>query len=164
MSGVAIIAYSGQGFSPRGEKGRYVLPPAFRKAVTESSDGRVLCIASHERWKCLTGFGLSRKQALYDEIDREEERALRLGRDFDREMRQHQLFGFTEVPFDASGRFILPDHLGELAGLSDALYFQGAGTFFTLWNPEELYRMGEGWEGAQAACRKLAAEMKGRKG
>ena len=163
MSRATNIAYSGQGFSPRGEKGRYVLPPAFRKAVTESSDGRILCIASHERWKCLTGFGLSRKQALYDEIDREEERALRLSRDFDREMRQHQLFGFTEVPFDASGRFILPEHLVDLAGLTDGVYFQGAGTFFTLWNPDELYRMGEGWEGAQAACRKLAVETRGQR-
>ena len=28
----ALAGYSGQGFSPRGDKGRYVLPPAFRNA------------------------------------------------------------------------------------------------------------------------------------
>ena len=36
--------------------------------------------------------------------------------------------------------------------------FHGAGSFFTLWSPEELYRMGAGWEAAQAACRALLAE------
>ena len=45
-----------------------------------------------------------------------------------------------------------------LSAILLVLYFQGAGSFFTLWNPEELYRMGAGWEGAQAACRKLQAD------
>ena len=44
-----------------GEKGRFVLPPDFRKAVRDSGMGeRVLCLAKHPRWKCLIGFGLGR--------------------------------------------------------------------------------------------------------
>ena len=59
--------YSGQGFSLIGEKGRFVLPPDFRKAVRDSGQGeRVLCLAKHPRWKCLTGFGLSRVEVLVD--------------------------------------------------------------------------------------------------
>lgn len=157
--------YSGQGFSLRGEKDRFVLPPAFRKAVKESSDGRILCLAKHERWNCLTGFGLSRRDELDAQIDREEDQAIRRGQDFDRDLRAMQLFGFIEIPFDESGRFIMPGHLVELGQLNDGVYFQGAGSFFTLWNPKELYAMGAGWEGAQAACRTLEAETsaKGRK-
>lgn len=161
MQGAGQVIYSGQGFSQKGEKNRFVLPPAFRKAVAESSDGKVLCLAKHERWNCLTGFGLSRRDELETQIDREEERALRLGRDFDADLRRLQLFGFAEIPFDASGRFIMPDHLAGLGCLTGGVYFHGAGSFFTLWNPEELYRMGEGWEGAQAACRALAGEPPG---
>lgn len=159
------FSYSGQGFSQRGEKGRFVLPPAFRKAVKESSEARVLCLAKHERWSCLTGFGLSRRDELDAQIDREEEQAIRRGADFDRDLRSMQLFGFVEVPFDESGRFVMPDHLAELGSLDEGVYFQGAGGFFTLWNPAELYLMGTGWEGAQAACRKLEADAlsKGRK-
>ncbi|RKF21296.1 division/cell wall cluster transcriptional repressor MraZ [Altericroceibacterium spongiae] len=152
------MGYSGQAFSLRGEKSRYVLPPAFRKPVTESSDGRILCLAKHERWNCLTGFGLSRRGELETQIDREEERALRLGRDFDRDMRAMQLYGFSQLPFDASGRFVMPDHLAELGRLEKGVFFQGAGSFFLLWNPEELYQMGPGWEPAQAACRQLETE------
>ena len=153
------ISYSGQGFSLRGEKGRFVLPPQFRKSVRESSDGnRTLCLAKHERWNCLTGFGLSRKNAFTAQIDREELLAIQRGHEFDRDLRQIQLFGFTEVPFDDSGRFVLPDHLLDLGRVEDGLFFQGAGDFFVLWNPQEIDTMGTGWEGAKAACAMLAAE------
>ncbi len=155
MEGTAAISYSGQDFSLRGEKNRFVLPPQFRKMVKDSSDGRILCLAKHDRWDCLTGFGLSRKNDFAAQLDREE--AL-YGREFDRDLRATQLYGFAEVPFDDSGRFIMPDHLIDLGKVEDGLFFSGAGTFFTIWNKAELDKMGKGWEGAQAACTKLAAE------
>ncbi|MEM7666861.1 MAG: division/cell wall cluster transcriptional repressor MraZ [Pseudomonadota bacterium] len=156
----AFGGYSGQAYSPAGDKGRFVLPPAFRKAVKESSGGsKILCLAKHERWNCLTGFGLSRKEELEDQLDREEERALRLNRDdFDRDLRAMQLFGFAEVPFDDSGRFIMPDHLRTLGKVEDGLYFHGGGRFFTIWNPVQLSEMGEQWESAQVACANLVAD------
>ncbi|MCP5395954.1 MAG: division/cell wall cluster transcriptional repressor MraZ [Sphingomonadaceae bacterium] len=150
--------FSGQAYSPQGDKGRFVLPPLFRKAVRDSSDGRVLCLAKHERWNCLVGFGLSRKAELEEQLDREERIAIETGKDFDRDLRAMQLFGFVEVPFDDSGRFVMPDHLATLGKVEDGLYFQGAGRFFTIWNPAELEQMGAGWESAQAACANLVAE------
>ena len=158
VAGVQPTGYSGQGFSLKGEKGRFVLPPAFRKAVRESSEGRILCLAKHDRWNCLTGFGLSRHAEFAAQLEREEDLAIKRGEDFDRDLRAMQLYGFVEVPFDDSGRFVMPEHLAELGQLDAGVYFQGAGSFFTLWNPEELFRMGAGWEGAQAACRKLQAD------
>lgn len=153
------FSYRGQGFSPRGEKGRFVLPPLFRRVVRESSDGqRILCLAKHERWCCLAGFGLSRMDDFARQIDREEEAAIQRGEPYDRDLRSSQLYGFSEVPFDDSGRFVLPDHLAELGKLSDQIFFQGGGPFFTIWDPEELGRMGPGWEAAQAAARALTAE------
>ena len=104
------------------------------------------------------GFGLSRKEELEDQLDREEERMLRLGRDFDRDLRAMQLFGFVELPFDDSGRFVMPDHLRTLGRVESGLYFQGAGRFFTIWNPDELAQMGSEWESAQAACANLVAD------
>ena len=150
--------YSGHGFSFRGEKNRFVLPPAFRKAVAESSGDRILCLAKHERWNCLTGFGLSRREEFAAQLDKEEEAAIRREQDFDRDLRAMQLYGFAEIPFDASGRFVMPDYLADLGQLEKGVYFQGGGGFFTMWNPEQLYCQGAGWEGPQATCRKLAAE------
>ena len=151
--------YRGQGFSLRGEKGRFVLPPSFRKVIRESSeDQRVLCVAKHDRFDCLTGFGLSRLDRLEEELDREESRAYQAGREFDRDTRSAQLFGFAEVPFDDSGRFILPDFMVGLAGLDDQLFFQGGGQFFTIWNPEKLFAMGTEWEAAKAACKAMMTD------
>ncbi len=158
----AFGGYNGQAYSPAGEKGRFVLPPAFRKAVKESSGGnRTLCLAAHDRFDCLIGFGLSRTEKLDVQLDREEERAIRLGlHDFDREVRAAQLFGFEQLPFDDSGRFVMPEHLRDLGKVGDGLYFQAAGEFFFVWSPEELARMGSEWKGAQAACAKLIAAAK----
>ncbi|TMM48797.1 division/cell wall cluster transcriptional repressor MraZ [Qipengyuania marisflavi] len=155
--------YSGQAYSPAGDKGRFVLPPLFRKALKESSEGRVLCIAKHPTWNCLTGFGLSRKLELETQLDREEELAYRASRDFDRDTRASQLFGFVELPFDDSGRFVMPDHLRDLGRIEDGLYFQGGGRFFTLWNPAELESMGDDWASAKAACASFLADSKGTK-
>ncbi|QUL36555.1 division/cell wall cluster transcriptional repressor MraZ [Erythrobacter sp. JK5] len=155
----AFGGYSGQAYSLSGDKGRFVLPPAFRKAVKDSSGSKVLCLAAHDRFDCLIGFGLSRTEKLHEQLDREEERAIRLNQDnFDREVRAQQLFGFEQLPFDDSGRFVMPDHLRDLGKVDDGLYFQGAGDFFFVWNPEELARMDSAWKGAQATCAKLVTE------
>lgn len=154
--------YGGQGFSLRGEKSRYVLPPAFRKAITDNSDQRVLCLARHDRWPCLSGFGLDRPDTFEALLDKEEDRATRLGQDFDRELRSMNLWNFEQVPFDSSGRFVLPDTLAELGGLGNSIYFQGIGPFLTLWDPARLYAMGTGFEGPQAYCRKAEADAAGK--
>ncbi len=159
------FSYSGQGYSPRGEKNRFVLPPQFRRVVRDSSGGaRVLCLAKHDRWDCLTGFGLSRAGDLESQIDREEALAATRGEAFDRELRAVQLYGFAEVPFDDSGRFIMPDYLIGLARLEDGLFFQGAGGVFTIWSPAELAKQGEGWAAAKGACLALVAEAASAKG
>ena len=158
----AFGGYSGQAYSPSGDKGRFVLPPAFRKAVKESSGGnRILCLAAHDRFDCLIGFGLSRTDKLNEQLEREDERAIRLGlADFDRDVRAQQLFGFEQLPFDDSGRFVMPDHLRDLGKVGEGLYFQGAGDFFFVWNPAELAQMDAAWKGAQASCAKLVAAPK----
>lgn len=158
---VAVLgAYSGQAYSPCGDKGRFVLPPAFRKAVKSASGGsKTLCLVGHERFNCLVGFGLSRIDKLHEQLDREEERAIRLKQNsFDRDARAGQLFQFEQFPFDDSGRFVMPENLREICEAGDGLFFQGAGDFFFLWSPHVLAQMDSAWRGAQAACKRLVAE------
>ncbi len=154
-------AYSGYAYSPAGDKGRFVLPPAFRKAVKTSSGGsKTLCLAAHDKFGCLVGFGLSRIEKLQKKLDDEQERATRTNaEDFDYDTRAQQLFGFEQVPFDDSGRFVMPEYLRDLGLGGDGLFFQGAGDFFLIWPPEELERMGPAYKAAQAACRKQLADV-----
>lgn len=158
----AFAGYNGQAYSPAGEKGRFVLPSEFRKAVKESSGGnRTLCLGAHGKFDCLIGFGLSRIDQLNAQLDREEDRAIaRKDYDFDRDVRAQQLFGFSQLPFDDSGRFVMPEHLRGLGKVEDGLYFHAAGDFFFVWAPEELKRMGLEWKSAQAACEALMASAR----
>jgi len=150
--------YSGQGFSLQRDKNRFVLPAQFRGTLKESSGRPVLCLAKHDRWKCLMGFGLSRVDEFAALIDREQDMAVKSGKDYDADKRSMDLYGFHEVPFDGSGRFVLPEALVTTANVDNQLYFHGAGAFFTAWNPSELSKMGEGWESAQAMCASLASK------
>ena len=158
------IRYNGRGFSLRGEKNRLALPASLRKDVVASSGGeRVLCLAKHHSWTCLIGFGRSRIDTFDAYLDSEQERATRLGKEFDRDALAMSLYAYDEVPFDASGRFVLGDDLAELGNLRDEVFLNGAGEFFTLWNPDELYAMGAPFDAAKVFCRKLQADAaKGR--
>ena len=153
------IRYNGKGFSPRGEKNRFVLPACLRKDVIASSGGeRMLCLIKHDRWPCLTGFGLSRIDAFDEILDKLEEKATRLGKDFDRDARSMLLYGYEEIPFDLSGRFVLSEDLSDMGKIGDEVFFHGAGEVLTLWNPDELHAMGEELAAAQASCRKWQAD------
>ena len=150
--------YSGQGFSLQRDKSRFVLPAPFRSTLRESSNGPIVCLGKSEELNCIIGFGVSRKADMVEQYDREERIALERGTPFDAVKRGMELFGFHEVPFDDSGRFILPEAVATCANIDDELYFHGAGRFFTAWYPAELAKMSGGWEGAQAICESLAAK------
>lgn len=157
MASQVFSGFSGRGFSLAGDKGRFTLPAPFRSAVKDSSGGRTLCLDKHPELNCLVGFGLSRMADLEAQLDREEDRA---DGAFDRDTRAAQLFGFVQLPFDDSGRFVMPDYLRQLGHVGEALFFQGGGRSFTIWNPDELMQMGDAWAAAKAACAQFQAEVK----
>lgn len=147
--------YWGNGMSPRGDKGRFVLPPAFRDAVKAASGNNpILCLDLHHKYPCLVGFGLSRAEGFADQLLYEERMALNRGEPFNRDQRAQQLGGFESCKFDDSGRFILPDYLGEAIEARDALYFHGGVSEITIWAPDVLLAI-DGWDNAKLKCRKL---------
>ncbi|MBH5323288.1 division/cell wall cluster transcriptional repressor MraZ [Aurantiacibacter sediminis] len=137
--------YRGEGFSLRGEKDRFVLPPMFRKTFEALGDDRVLCVTTHHKYPCLTAFGHSSIDKFEDILNREEDNAVRRDLDFDRDEREMQLYSHHEVPFDGSGRFILPPRYCKVGGISHNICFIGGGTFITLWDLDRLGQMGGSW-------------------
>jgi len=159
----AFGGYAGQAYSPAGDKGRYVLPPDFRNGIKLASGGhKTLCLARHhkwkEGWKCLVGFGLNYEAQLEDILKHEEEMAVRAREPFDRDRRRMSLFSYRKVPFDDSGRFIMPEALRARAKINGGVYFNGMGTFFTLWAPEMLGELGEDFEDILMDCEDAMAE------
>ncbi|MFM9937232.1 MAG: division/cell wall cluster transcriptional repressor MraZ [Novosphingobium sp.] len=155
--------YRGQGFSPRGEKNRFVLPAGFRQTVRDASEGkRALCLDKHHNLPCLVGFGESYAAGFDEQIAHEEEIAIKRGEPFNRDVREAQLCGYDVVSFDESGRFVLPEYLGEQAGIADQLYFHGGIRKFTIWAPDVLFTMGPEWDSAKSSCRAKMAEHAGK--
>ena len=154
MLAASPVIYGGQGFSPKGDKFRYVLPANFRKLVTESSRGEnTLYVTRHESWNCLIGFGKSYCEKLDAEIDRDHEMAVRAGQPFDRAARDLVFGNIVEIAYDNSGRLIIPAYLREIAGIDDQVYFHATRETFTMWAPDVLDRQeGSQWAVAKAAC------------
>lgn len=158
MAGQPFI-YSGQGFSLQRDKNRFVLPNVLRSTVRDSSGKDVLCLAKHPEWKCLVGFGMSRVDEFEAQLDQEQARADAAGREFKRDKRAMALYTYQQVPFDGSGRFVVPDALAGLGGIGEGIFFQGLGRTFVLWSPEELYKLADDsdFEAAIATCRAMAS-------
>ncbi len=137
MSGVFV--YSGSALSAIDDKGRLSVPSVLRKDLIASSEGRILCLGTHEKWDCLVGFGLSRKAEMIAEIDREEDIAIARGEPYDRDAAGARKFSsLQELSFDASGRFVIPPMLQAVADMSEHVMFHGNGSTFCLWDPQTL--------------------------
>jgi len=103
-----------------------------------SSDSKVL-IDPHAADPCLTAADLGWSDILMAQIERDEARALDAGQPIDRHNSARNAFGRGDsVPFDASGRFILPPFLRMKAKLDDLAFFIGAGNTFEIWSPTML--------------------------
>lgn len=133
--------YQGFALNAVDAKGRVAIPAAFRSVIEANSDGRFVLIGRHEKDPCLSAFDRGWLRVRKDRIDRDENLALAAGRPFDRLNEERRAFGQSEdLPFDASGRFILPSILRKRAGieLGGLAYFTGAGGTFEIWNPYTL--------------------------
>lgn len=156
------IRYNGKGFALRGEKNRLALPLELRKDVLASSGGeRILCLALHHEFDCLIGFGTSRVATFDKWLEDEQRRYTELGKDFNHSAVSMALYSYETVPFDASGRFVLDDDNAELGFIENEVFFNGAGDFFTIWNPDILLKMeGREFRQAQISCRNARGKAK----
>lgn len=131
--------FTGHALNAIDAKGRVAIPSGLRQAVEINGDGRNLIIAKHETDPCLIGYDRGWSALLHARLGRTEDRAADSGRDYDRFNANRRAFGLVEdVPFDASGRFILPPMLRDRAQLGDLALFLGTGDTFEVWNPRLL--------------------------
>ena len=131
--------FTGHALNAIDAKGRVAIPAGLRQTIEANGDGRNLVVAKHEIDACLTGYDRGWARLLHDRLTRAEDRAIDAGREFDRHNPNRRAFALVEdVPFDSSGRFILPAMLRERAGLDDWALFLGAGDTFEIWNPKQL--------------------------
>jgi MraZ protein len=131
--------YKGHVLNAIDAKGRVAIPASLRAAIERNGEGRSLIIAIHPLDPCLTGYDRGWSNLLHDRLEREENRERDAGRAFDYHNNNRRAFGVVdEVPYDSSGRFILPTFFRAKAKLEDLALFVGTGNTFEIWNPRLL--------------------------
>lgn len=120
-------------------KGRVAIPAPLRAVIERNSGERVVVLAIGDGDDCLIGYDGNWSDDLRADIRKAETRALDTGAEFDRKTPKRLGFGATEpVPFDISGRFILPPVFRKLGKLDDLAFFYATGDTFEIWNPHVL--------------------------
>ena len=132
-------------------KGRLSVPAFIRSVIERRSDAKTLILGSHEVDPCLTAYDRNYARILYNENERR--RLIEEGADPTAHFsRARRTFGVTEeVPYDTSGRIILPTMMRRRGKIEDLALFVGTGGTFEIWNPHLALESGD------ADLRELAA-------
>lgn len=134
--------FQGSALNAVDAKGRLAVPAFVRNVIERRSDARAIVIGAHEVLPCLTAYGRGYARNLYSEMERrrlvEEEKG---GSVDDHYARAHRLFGMVEdVPYDPSGRIVLPPMMRRKGELQELALFLGTGETFQIWNPKLLLK------------------------
>ena len=129
--------FQGSALNAVDAKGRLSVPTFVRGVIERRSDARAIVVGAHEVAPCLTAYGRNYAQSLFNELERrrlaEEDRGGTLD---DHYARARRLFGMTEeVPYDTSGRIILPPMMRRKGKIEDLALFVGVGGIVEIWNP-----------------------------
>jgi len=137
--------FQGSALNSVDAKGRLSVPAFVRSVIERSSDARALVVGAHEVSPCLTGYGRNYARNLFADLERR--RLLQEDRDGaieDHYARARRLFGMTEdVPWDTSGRIVLPPMMRRKGRIEDMALFVGVGGIVEIWNPRVALAEGD---------------------
>ncbi|MDQ3477699.1 MAG: division/cell wall cluster transcriptional repressor MraZ [Pseudomonadota bacterium] len=119
-------------------KGRVSVPAFLRTVIERRGDARTIVLAKHETFPALSAYDPayaalkhSKLERLFEKQEGDAEAAL--------DYQQRNLMAFAaseEVPYDSSGRVLLPPMMRRNGEIEDLALFLGAGETFQIWNPK----------------------------
>jgi MraZ protein len=136
--------FQGSALNAVDAKGRLSVPAFVRGVIERRSDGRFIVVGAHDVSPCLTAYGRQYARNIYAELERrrlaEEAKG---GAIDDHYERARRLFGMTEdVPYDPSGRIVLPQMMRRKGKIEDLALFVGIGGVVEIWNPRLALEVG----------------------
>jgi MraZ protein len=137
--------FQGSALNAVDAKGRLSVPAFVRSVIERRSDARAIVVGVHEIAPCLTAYGRGFARNLYGDMERrrlaDEQKSGALE---DHYARARRLFGMTEdVPYDPSGRIILPTMMRRKGRIEDLALFVGVGGTVEIWNPRVALDQGD---------------------
>ena len=129
--------FNGSALSAVDAKGRLSVPSFIRGVVERRSDAKAIVIGVHEVSPCLNAYDRGYARNLFAENVRRGLAEEAKGGDLAaHHARARRTFGMTEdVPYDTSGRIILPQMMRRKGQIEDLALFVGIGGTFEIWNP-----------------------------
>ena len=130
--------FNGSALSAVDAKGRLSVPAFIRGVIERRSDAKAVVIGTHELSPCLNAYDRGYAKILYAENERRRLIEEAAGGDVAaHHARARRTFGLTEdVPYDTSGRIILPPMMRRKGQIEDLALFVGIGGTFEIWNPQ----------------------------
>jgi MraZ protein len=121
-------------------KGRVSVPAFLRTVIERRGDSRTIVLAKHELFPCLSAYDPAYAALKHQKIERlleknEQDDGAQLA------YSQSNLMAFAiseEVPYDSTGRILLPAMMRRKGGIADHALFLGVGETFQIWNPTTL--------------------------
>ena len=130
--------FNGSALNAVDAKGRLSIPAFIRSVVERRSDAKAVVVGAHEVDPCLTAYdrGYARHLHIENERRRLNEETQSGSGDQNHFRRARRTFGLTEdVPYDPSGRIIMPPMMRRKGRIEDLALFVGVGGTFEIWNP-----------------------------
>jgi len=130
--------FNGSALSAVDAKGRLSVPAFIRGVIERRSDAKAVIIGVHEASLCLNAYDRGYAKFLYTDNERRRLNDETAGEDAAlHHARARRTFGLTEdVPYDTSGRIILPPMMRLKGRIEELALFVGIGGTFEIWNPQ----------------------------
>src|SRR5829696_4862680 len=123
-------------------KGRVSVPAFLRSVIERRGDARTIVLASHESFPCLSAYDPAYAALKHAKLERLLEKE-ETNPEAQLEYQQRNLMAFAateEVPYDPSGRIVLPPMMRRKGELQELALFLGTGETFQIWNPALLLK------------------------
>jgi len=137
--------FNGSALNAVDGKGRLSVPAFIRGVVERRSDAKAIILGQHAVDPCLTAYDRGYGRHLQAEIERKRLIEEAAGSDATAHFaRARRTFGITEdVPYDTSGRIILPPMMRRKGQIEELALFVGVGGTFEIWNPYVALQSGD---------------------
>jgi MraZ protein len=135
--------YQGDGIGLVDDKGRVSIPAALRQTLSANypkangKDGGTVIVGAHQKHRCLVAYDPAYLDILAAQLDSRE--AAHTAEDGERDYNIKRRAAMGEaVPFDGSGRFIMPAFPRFHAGIGAHAFFYGVLDYIEIWDPKTL--------------------------
>ena len=135
--------YQGGGIGLVDDKGRVAIPASLRQTLAANTpkangkDGGTIVVGVHQKHPCLIAYDPGYVDILAEQLSHREAEHTTADGEFDYNIKRRAAAG-ESVPFDGSGRFIMPAFPRFHAGIGGHAFYYGVFDYIEIWDPATL--------------------------